>query len=162
MQGAELGNTAVGNYQPTAKAFMDFCEAENCQWLPVTEAIARLYIAHLLAKGLVQAASAQPYVSTISNCHDMGYSGLAKGLSVSRAAKGVIPAGACGWKLQVMGTLLSRHVSAEPGHEHTLGLQLEDWTEAKLLRVCHYVVRICHLWHSRGGVHAAGADQHCW
>ncbi|KAK3240363.1 hypothetical protein CYMTET_49796 [Cymbomonas tetramitiformis] len=38
MQGAALDGKTVGNYQPKAKAFMDFCDLEGRQWLPATEA----------------------------------------------------------------------------------------------------------------------------
>ncbi|KAK3277426.1 hypothetical protein CYMTET_14561 [Cymbomonas tetramitiformis] len=40
MQGATLRSKSktVGNYRSKAKAFVDFCEAEGCQWLPTTEA----------------------------------------------------------------------------------------------------------------------------
>eukprot|EP00854_Cymbomonas_tetramitiformis_P034163 gene34163-biopygen17133 len=60
MQGATLGSKAVGNFQPKARASMAFCEAEGRQWLPATETTMRLYIAHQLDKGTVQAANMQP------------------------------------------------------------------------------------------------------
>eukprot|EP00854_Cymbomonas_tetramitiformis_P009885 gene9885-biopygen10105 len=79
MQSAALDSKTVGNYRPKAKAFIDFCDSEGCQWLPATEATVLLYIAHLLAKGTVRAASMQPYLSAINNYHeDMGFPGPAK------------------------------------------------------------------------------------
>eukprot|EP00854_Cymbomonas_tetramitiformis_P034053 gene34053-biopygen7325 len=85
MQGAALGSKTVGNYRPKAKAFIDFCDSEGPQRLPAEEATVRLYIAHLLAKVIVQAASMQPYLSAINNYHeDMGFPGLAKAQGQSR------------------------------------------------------------------------------
>ncbi|KAK3279157.1 hypothetical protein CYMTET_12948 [Cymbomonas tetramitiformis] len=88
MQGAALESKTVGNYCPKAQAFIDFCMAEGRQWLPATEATFRLYIANLLARGTVQAASMQPYLSAINNYYeDMGFPRPAKGRGVSRAVK---------------------------------------------------------------------------
>ncbi|KAK3287371.1 hypothetical protein CYMTET_5118 [Cymbomonas tetramitiformis] len=79
MQGAALGDKTVGNYRPKARAFMAFCEAESRQWLPATGATVRLYIAHMLDKGTVQASNMQPYLSAIINYHeDMGFPGPKK------------------------------------------------------------------------------------
>ena len=90
MQGAALGDKTVGNYRPKARAFVTFCEAEGRQWLPAAEATVRLYIAHMLDKGTVQASNMQPYLSAINNYHeDMGFPGPAKGRAVSRAVKGM-------------------------------------------------------------------------
>ncbi|KAK3238215.1 hypothetical protein CYMTET_51759 [Cymbomonas tetramitiformis] len=90
MQGAALQDTTLGNYRPKAAAFMHFCVAEGRSWLPATEATVRLYIAHLMSKGTIRAASLQPYLSAVNNYHeDMGFDGPAKGRSVSRAVKGM-------------------------------------------------------------------------
>ncbi|KAK3258041.1 hypothetical protein CYMTET_32899 [Cymbomonas tetramitiformis] len=76
--------------EQVARAFMAFCEEEKREWLPATGATVRLHIAHLLAKGTVQAASMQPYLSAINSSHeDMGFTGPAKGQAVSRAVKGM-------------------------------------------------------------------------
>eukprot|EP00854_Cymbomonas_tetramitiformis_P003397 gene3397-biopygen3353 len=49
-----------------------------------------VYIAHLLAKGTMQAASMQPYVSATNNYYeDIRFRGPAKGRGVSRAVKGM-------------------------------------------------------------------------
>eukprot|EP00854_Cymbomonas_tetramitiformis_P008530 gene8530-biopygen8654 len=95
-EGATLGDKTVGNYRPKAQAFVTFCEAEGRQWLPATEATVRLYIAHVLDKGTVQASNMQPYLSAIKNYHeDMGFPragrryGAAKGRAVSWAVKGM-------------------------------------------------------------------------
>ncbi|KAK3273535.1 hypothetical protein CYMTET_18225 [Cymbomonas tetramitiformis] len=118
MQGAALGDKTVGNYRPKARAFMAFCEAEGRQWLPATRATVRLYIAHMLYKGTVQASNMQPYLSAINNYHkDMGFPGPAKGRAVSRAVKGMS-------RLQ----------------EQKLGLEPVGRAAAELLRACTYVV----------------------
>ncbi|KAK3287857.1 hypothetical protein CYMTET_4648 [Cymbomonas tetramitiformis] len=90
MQSAALDSKMIGNYRPKVKAFIDFCDSEGRQWLPAEEATVRLYIAHLLAKGTVQAASMQLYLSPINNHHeDTGFRGPTKGRGVSRAVKGM-------------------------------------------------------------------------
>ncbi|KAK3289156.1 hypothetical protein CYMTET_3402 [Cymbomonas tetramitiformis] len=119
MQSAALDSKTVGNYRPKAKAFIDFCDSEGCQWLPATEATVLLYIAHLLAKGTVRAASMQPYLSAINNYHeDMGFPGPAKGRGVSRAVKGmasmhVEAAAAAGEERTV--SMLQKHISITDG-----------------------------------------------
>ncbi|KAK3248981.1 hypothetical protein CYMTET_41579 [Cymbomonas tetramitiformis] len=83
-------DTTLGNYRPKAAAFMQFCVAEGRSWLPATKATVRLYLAHLMSKGTIKAASLQPYLSAINNYHeDMGFDGPAKGRSVSREVKGM-------------------------------------------------------------------------
>eukprot|EP00854_Cymbomonas_tetramitiformis_P006771 gene6772-biopygen6817 len=90
MQGAPRGKGTMGDYRPKARAFMQFCEDQQRQWQPATEATMRLYIAHLMDKGTVLAASLQPYLSAINNYHeDMGHPGPAKGRIVARAVKGM-------------------------------------------------------------------------
>ncbi|KAK3268805.1 hypothetical protein CYMTET_22712 [Cymbomonas tetramitiformis] len=132
------------NYRPKAQAFMQVCVAEGRQWLPATKATVRLYIAHLLAKRKVQAASMQPYLSAINNYHeDMGYSGPAKGRGVSRVVKGMSSLqmqapDAAGEERTVRTWLPARHVSAV--HAHRLGLQPVGRSETELLRACAYVV----------------------
>eukprot|EP00854_Cymbomonas_tetramitiformis_P005864 gene5864-biopygen5891 len=127
-----------------AQAFMQVCVAEGRQWLPATKATVRLYIAHLLAKRKVQAASMQPYLSAINNYHeDMGYSGPAKGRGVSRVVKGMSSLqmqapDAAGEERTVRTWLPARHVSAV--HAHRLGLQPVGRSETELLRACAYVV----------------------
>ncbi|KAK3270288.1 hypothetical protein CYMTET_21313 [Cymbomonas tetramitiformis] len=144
MQGAALGGKTVGNYWPKARALMAFCEAESREWLPATGGTVRLYIAHMLDKGIVQVASMQPYLSTINNYHeDMGYSRPAKGRGVSRAVKGmsslqVQAADAAGEERTVRTWLPARHVSAV--HALGLGLQPVGRSETELLRACAYVV----------------------
>ncbi|KAK3239085.1 hypothetical protein CYMTET_50960 [Cymbomonas tetramitiformis] len=144
MQGAALGDKTVGNYRPKAWAFMAFCEAEGREWLPATGATVRLYIAHMLDKGTVQAASMQPYLSVINNYHeDMGFPGPAKGRAVSRAVKGksrlqVQAAEAAGEEQTVRTWLPARHVSAV--HGHGLGLEPVGRAAIELLRACTYVV----------------------
>ncbi|KAK3259929.1 hypothetical protein CYMTET_31091 [Cymbomonas tetramitiformis] len=144
MQGAALGDKTVGNYRPKARAFMAFCEAEGRQWLPATGATVRLYIAHMLDKGTVQASNMQPYLSAINNYHeDMGFPGPAKGRAVSRAVKGmsrlqVQAAEAAGEEQTVRTWLPARHVSAV--HEHGLGLEPVGRAAMELLRAYTYVV----------------------
>ncbi|KAK3233421.1 hypothetical protein CYMTET_56282 [Cymbomonas tetramitiformis] len=144
MQGAALGDKTVGNYRPKARAFMAFCEAESRQWLPATGATVRLYIAHMLDKGTVQASNMQPYLSAINNYHeDMGFPGPAKGRAISRAVKGmsrlqVQAAEAAGEEQTVRTWLPARHVSAV--HEHGLGLEPVGRAATELLRACTYVV----------------------
>ncbi|KAK3289450.1 hypothetical protein CYMTET_3129 [Cymbomonas tetramitiformis] len=144
MQGAALGGKTVGNYRPKARAFMAFCEAEGRQWLPATGATVRLYIAHMLDKGTVQASNMQPYLSAINNYHeDMGFPGPAKGRAISRAVKGmsrlqVQAAEAAGEEQTVRTWLPARHVSAV--HEHGLGLEPVGRAATELLRACTYVV----------------------
>ncbi|KAK3267985.1 hypothetical protein CYMTET_23486 [Cymbomonas tetramitiformis] len=144
MQGAALGDKTVGNYRPKARAFMAFCEAEGRQWLPATGATVRLYIAHMLDKGTVQASNMQPYLSAINNYHeDMGFHGPAKGRAISRAVKGmsrlqVQAAEAAGEEQPVRTWLPARHVSAV--HEHRLGLEPVGRAATELLRACTYVV----------------------
>ncbi|KAK3280388.1 hypothetical protein CYMTET_11773 [Cymbomonas tetramitiformis] len=123
---------------------MAFCEAEGREWLPATGATVRLYIAHMLDKGTVQASSLQPYLSAINNYHeDMGFPGPAKGRAVSRAVKGmsrlqVQAAEAAGEEQTVRTWLPARHVSAV--HEHGLGLERVGRAATELLRACTYVV----------------------
>ncbi|KAK3246227.1 hypothetical protein CYMTET_44229 [Cymbomonas tetramitiformis] len=82
----ELGDSSLTELA----AFMAFCEAESREWLPATGATVRLYIAHMLDKGTVQASNMQPYLSAINNYHeDMGFPGPAKGRAVSKAVKGM-------------------------------------------------------------------------
>ncbi|KAK3241448.1 hypothetical protein CYMTET_48799 [Cymbomonas tetramitiformis] len=144
MQGAALGGKTVGNYRPKARAFMAFCEAEGRQWLPATGATVRLYIAHMLDKGTVQASNMQPYLSAINNYHeDMGFPGPAKGRAISRAVKGmsrlqVQAAEAAGEEQTVRTWLPARHVSAV--HAHGLGLEPVGRAATELLRACTYVV----------------------
>ncbi|KAK3267531.1 hypothetical protein CYMTET_23912 [Cymbomonas tetramitiformis] len=144
MQGAALGDKTVGNYRPKARAFMAFCEAEGRQWLPATGATVRLYIAHMLDKGTVQASNMQPYLSAINNYHeDMGFPGPAKGRAISRAVKGmsrlqVQAAEAAGEEQTVRTWLPARHVSAV--HAHGLGLEPVGRAATELLRACTYVV----------------------
>ncbi|KAK3280628.1 hypothetical protein CYMTET_11540 [Cymbomonas tetramitiformis] len=144
MQGAALGGKTVGNYRPKARAFMAFCEAEGRQWLPATGATVRLYIAHMLDKGTVQASNMQPYLSAINNYHeDMGFPGPARGRAISRAVKGmarlqVQAAEAAGEEQTVRTWLPARHVSAV--HAHGLGLEPVGRAATELLRACTYVV----------------------
>ncbi|KAK3269832.1 hypothetical protein CYMTET_21730 [Cymbomonas tetramitiformis] len=144
MQGAALGGKTVGNYRPKARAFMAFCEAEGRQWLPATGATVRLYIAHMLDKGTVQASNMQPYLSAINNYHeDMGFPRPAKGRAISRAVKGmarlqVQAAEAAGEEQTVRTWLPARHVSAV--HAHGLGLEPVGRAATELLRACTYVV----------------------
>ncbi|KAK3284631.1 hypothetical protein CYMTET_7731 [Cymbomonas tetramitiformis] len=144
MQGAALGDKTVGNYRPKARAFMAFCEAESRQWLPATGATVRLYIAHMLDKGTVQASNMQPYLSAINNYHeDMGFPGPARGRAISRAVKGmsrlqVQAAEAAGEEQTVRTWLPARHVSAV--HAHGLGLEPVGRAATELLRACTYVV----------------------
>ncbi|KAK3242308.1 hypothetical protein CYMTET_47996 [Cymbomonas tetramitiformis] len=144
MQKAALGSKTVGNYQPKARAFMAFCEEKRREWLLATGGSVRLYIAHLLDKGKVQAASMQPYLSAINDYHeDMGFPRPAKGWAVSRAVKGmsalqVQAAEAAGEEQTVRTWLPARHVSAV--HEHGLGLEPVGRAATELLRACAYVV----------------------
>ncbi|KAK3252908.1 hypothetical protein CYMTET_37814 [Cymbomonas tetramitiformis] len=144
MQGAALGGKTVGNYRPKARAFMAFCEAEGRQWIPATGATVRLYIAHMLDKGTVQASNMQPYLSAINNYHeDMGFPGPARGRAISRAVKGmarlqVQAAEAAGEEQTVRTWLPARHVSAV--HAHGLGLEPVGRAATELLRACTYVV----------------------
>ncbi|KAK3239619.1 hypothetical protein CYMTET_50463 [Cymbomonas tetramitiformis] len=144
MQGAALGDKTVGNYRPKARAFMAFCEAEGRQWLPATGATVRLYIAHMLDKGTVQASNMQSYMFAINNYHeDMGFPGPAKGRAVSRAVKGmsrlqVQAAEAAGEEQTVRTWLPARHVLAV--HAHGLGLEPVGRAATELLRACTYVV----------------------
>ncbi|KAK3282727.1 hypothetical protein CYMTET_9545 [Cymbomonas tetramitiformis] len=79
-----------GNYGPKSKKLKDFCEGEGREWLPASEETARLYLATLLHSGGIRATSLQPYLSAINNYHeDMGWSGPAKGISVTRAVTGI-------------------------------------------------------------------------
>ncbi|KAK3242073.1 hypothetical protein CYMTET_48217 [Cymbomonas tetramitiformis] len=144
VQGATLGDKTVGNYRPKAQAFIAFCEAEGRQWLPATGATVRLYIAHMLDKGTVQASNMQPYLSAINNYHeDMGFPGPAKGRAISRAVKGmsrlqVQAAEAAGEEQTVRTWLPARHVSAV--HAHGLGLEPVGRAATELLGACTYVV----------------------
>ncbi|KAK3240700.1 hypothetical protein CYMTET_49479 [Cymbomonas tetramitiformis] len=162
MQGAALGGKTVGNYWPKARAFMTFCEAEDRERLPATEATVRLYIAHILDKGAVQASNMQPYLSAINNYHeDAGIPGPAKGRAVSRAVKGmsylqVQAADAAGEEQTVRTLLLARHVSAM--HAHGLGMEPVGRAATELLRVCAYVVFAFVT--LTGRVHEPGARQH--
>ncbi len=144
MQGAALQDTTLGNYRPKAAAFMHFCVAEGRSWLPATEATVRLYIAHLMSKGTIRAASLQPYLSAVNNYHeDMGFDGPAKGRSVSRAVKGmaslqVAAAGTQNEEETVRTWLPARHVSKV--HAHGLAMRPTGRAEMELLRACTYVV----------------------
>ncbi|KAK3287955.1 hypothetical protein CYMTET_4563 [Cymbomonas tetramitiformis] len=144
MQGAALGGATVGNYRPKAQAFMQFCQGQQRQWLPATEATVRLYIAHLLSRGTVKAASLQPYLSAINNYHeDMGYPGPAKGRSVTRAVKGmsalqVQAEEQAGVDHTVRTWLPARHVSTV--HAHALQLQPVGRPSSEFLRACTYLV----------------------
>eukprot|EP00854_Cymbomonas_tetramitiformis_P018359 gene18359-biopygen18947 len=144
MQGAALGDKTVGNYRPKARAFMAFCEAEIREWLPATGATVRLYIAHMLDKGKVQASNMQPYLAAINNYQEhMGFPGLAKGRAVSRAVKGMsrlqVQAAEAAREEQTVRTWLpSRHVLA--GYEHGLGLESVGRTTTEPLRACTYVM----------------------
>ncbi|KAK3252221.1 hypothetical protein CYMTET_38464 [Cymbomonas tetramitiformis] len=138
MQGAALGDKTVGNYRRKARAFMAFCEAEGRQWLPGTGATVRLYIAHMLDKGTVQASNMQPYLSAINNSYheDMGFPGPAKGEGMSRLQ--VQAAEAAREEQTVRTWLPARHVSAV--HEHGLGREPVGRAATELLKACTYVV----------------------
>eukprot|EP00854_Cymbomonas_tetramitiformis_P001093 gene1093-biopygen941 len=91
----------------TEVAFVHFCAVEGRSWLPATEVPVR-YIARLMAKGTVKAASLQPYLSTINNYHEgMRHNDPAKGRSAARAVKGMT-------SLQVQG-LVSRLMRTRHG-----------------------------------------------
>ncbi|KAK3273358.1 hypothetical protein CYMTET_18396 [Cymbomonas tetramitiformis] len=144
MQGAILGDKTVGNYRPKARVFMAFCEAEGREWLPATGATVRLYIGHMLDKGIVRTSNMQPYQSAVNHYHEhMGFHGPAKGRAVSRAVNGmsrlqVQAAEAAGKEQTVRTWLPARHVSAV--HEHGLGLKPVGRAATELLKACTYVV----------------------
>eukprot|EP00854_Cymbomonas_tetramitiformis_P033441 gene33441-biopygen35590 len=144
MEGAALQDTTLGNYRPKAAAFMQFCVAEGRSWLPATEATVRLYIVHVMSKGTIKAASLQPYLSAVNNYHeDMGFDGLAKGRSVSRAVKGMASLQVAAADTQdeeetVRTWLPARHVARV--HAHGLAMRPTGRAEMELQRACTYVV----------------------
>eukprot|EP00854_Cymbomonas_tetramitiformis_P034273 gene34273-biopygen23528 len=104
-----------------SKKLKDFCEGEGREWLPASEETARLYLATLLHSGGIRATSLQPYLSAINNYHeDMGWSGPAKGISVTRAVTGIT------------------HVRTV--HDAGLTLEPENRDQIRWLQACTYVV----------------------
>eukprot|EP00854_Cymbomonas_tetramitiformis_P005485 gene5485-biopygen5487 len=118
--------------------------AEGRLWLPATEATVWLYIAHLMSKGTIKAASLQPNLSAINSYHeDMGYDGPAKGRSVSRAVKGMASLQVEVADIQdeeetVWIWLPARYVTKV--NAYGLVMQPSGRTEAELSRACTYVV----------------------
>ncbi|KAK3238792.1 hypothetical protein CYMTET_51231 [Cymbomonas tetramitiformis] len=119
MRSAALGSKTVDNYRPKAQAFMQFC------------------VALRVVRGC--------RLREPRNKHheDMGYSGPAKGWSVSRAVKGMsslqVQAADDPGEEQMLRTWLpARHVSVV--HAHGMGLHLVGRAETGLLGARTYVV----------------------
>ncbi|KAK3276403.1 hypothetical protein CYMTET_15514 [Cymbomonas tetramitiformis] len=90
MQRRSLLESTPSNYGPKAECFVQFCQHQQRQWLPASEAIVLLYLASLLEAGNIKSSSLQPYLSAINNYHDdLGLTGPAKGRAVTRAVKGM-------------------------------------------------------------------------
>ncbi|KAK3235942.1 hypothetical protein CYMTET_53893 [Cymbomonas tetramitiformis] len=69
----------MGNYCPKAALVVQFCVAEGTSWLLAIEATWHLYIAHLMSKRTIKAASLQPYQSAVNTYRaDRGNGGPAK------------------------------------------------------------------------------------
>ncbi|KAK3267378.1 hypothetical protein CYMTET_24058 [Cymbomonas tetramitiformis] len=144
MQQKALLDTTKDNYGPKARRFILFCERDQRPWLPASEATVLLYIASLLEDGNIQSASLQPYLSAINNYHeDLGFSGPAKGRSVTRAVKGMATIQA---ELAVQEENIETQRTWLPAahvrrvHEAALKLNPRSPEELQLLRAFTYVV----------------------
>ncbi|KAK3246645.1 hypothetical protein CYMTET_43825 [Cymbomonas tetramitiformis] len=136
-------------------AFRQFCVTEGGSWLSATEAKVRLYVAQLMSKGTIKAASLKPYLSAINNYHEgMDYNGPAKGCSASRAVKGMaslqVEAADAPDEAETVQTWLpARHVTKM--YAHGLAMQPTSSAEAELLWACTYYVVVAFVRWARDG-----------